>query len=106
MKNKTINALIEMGMPANIKGFHYIVEIMTMFQEDETLIFDKTTALYKKLAEKDNSTASRVERAIRHAFGSVLIKGNMQAVKKYLTHQNTTNGNLLNVLYLKLTQEE
>ncbi len=106
MKNRAINALIEMGMPANVKGFHYIVEIMVMSQEDESLIFDKTSSLYEKLAEKNNSTASQVERAIRTAFGTVLAKGNMHAVEKYLSNHNTTNGNLLSVLYLRLTQEE
>ena len=35
MKNKAIKALIEMGMPANIKGFQYIVEAMELFEADE-----------------------------------------------------------------------
>lgn len=34
MKNKAINALIEMGMPANVKGFHYIAEAMALLEED------------------------------------------------------------------------
>lgn len=34
MKNKTINALLEMGMPADIKGFHYIVDAMCLFEHE------------------------------------------------------------------------
>lgn len=105
MKNKAINVLIEMGMPADIKGFQYIVDAMLMF-ENEEIRTGKTTVLYYEIGKKHNATASRVERAIRHAFSIVLTKGNMEVVERYLSVQNTTNGNLLHVLYLRLTQEE
>ena len=105
MKNKAINALIEMGMPADIKGFQYIADAMLMFEND-AIRLGKTTSLYHEIGRKNNDTASCVERAIRHAFGIVLANGNLEAVEKYLTLQNTKNGNLLHVLYLRLTQEE
>lgn len=105
MKNRTVNALLSMGMPADIKGFGYIVEAMILFEEEEWRE-GKTTALYFKIAQRKNTTPSRVERAIRHAFGETLKKGNNEAIQKYLSFCNTTNGNLLHVLYLRLTQEE
>jgi hypothetical protein len=105
MKNKAVNALIEMGMPANIKGFGYIVDAMCLF-DDEKWLRGKTTDLYREIGRKNNTTMSRVERAIRHAFGIVLLKGNLEIVEKYITMQNTTNGNLLHTLYLRLTQED
>ena len=104
MRNKTINALIEMGMPADIKGFKYIVDAMELFENEENR-FGKTTVLYYEIGKKNNVTATSVERTIRHAFGIVLTKGNLESVEKYLTMQNYTNGNLLHVLYLRLTQE-
>lgn len=105
MKNKAINALIEMGMPADIKGFQYIIDAMCLF-EDEQWRTGKTTALYFKIGTMHDTTASRVERAIRHAFGVVLTKGNLKEVEKYLTILDTKNGNLLHVFYLRLTQEK
>ena len=45
MKNKTINALIEMGIPANIKGFKYIVDAMVLFSEDETFVYCKKNGI-------------------------------------------------------------
>lgn len=75
MKNKAINALIEMGMPANVKGFHYIAEAMALLEEDPSWKPGKTG------------------------------EGYLDAVEKYLTLQNTTNGNLLATLYLRLSQE-
>lgn len=105
MKNKAINALIEMGMPADIKGFYYIVDAMCLF-ENTSIRNEKTTSLYLRIGNMHETTTSRVERAIRHAFGIVLTKGNLEAVEKYLTMHNTTNGNLLHVLYLRLSQED
>lgn len=104
MKNRAINALLEMGMPADIKGFEYIVDIMIIYI-DENARHDGMISIYEKVAEKRNTTVSRVERAIRHAFKIVFDKGNLEAVKKYLSFGNTTNGNLLHVLYLRLEQE-
>ena len=105
MRSKTISALIEMGMPANIKGFHYIVESMCMFEKDSSFITGKTTILYKELSKMFNSTPSRVERAIRHAFSIVLTNGDLKVVQKYLTLQYKKNGNLLSTLYLRLSME-
>lgn len=104
MKNKAMNALLEMGMPANIKGFQYIAEAMELMEMEKTRYWGWMTALYWKLSEMHDDTPSRVERAIRHAFSIVLTKGCLEAVEKYLTMQNTTNGNLLSVFFLKLSQ--
>ena len=104
MKNRAINALIEMGMPADLKGFEYIVDMMVLYQDDKER-YDGIVNNYCTVAEKRNSTASKVERAIRHAFSVVLSRGNAVAVEKYLTFDNTTNGSLLHLLYLRLEQE-
>lgn len=105
MKNKAINALIEMGMPANTKGFRYIVDAMVLF-ENEAIRIGKTTSLYREIGTRNNATVAQVERAIRHAFSVVLTRGDLAIVEKYLTLQNTTNGNLLHVLYLRLSKED
>ena len=106
MKNKAMNALIDMGVPANIKGFKYIVEAMCLYSEEDIWKLSKATFLYEKIAEKNNDKVSTVERAIRHAFSIALTKGNINVVEKYLTFQNTTNANLLAVFYIRLSQEE
>lgn len=105
MKNKAINALLEMEMPADIKGFRYIVDAMVLF-EDVEIRTGKTTYLYHEIGKRNNASASQVERAIRHAFGNILQKGNMEKVEKYLTRKNTSNGSLLHIFYLRLTQED
>ncbi|MDE6492606.1 MAG: sporulation initiation factor Spo0A C-terminal domain-containing protein [Lactobacillus sp.] len=104
MKNKAINALIEMGMPANIKGFRYIAEAMALFEEDEIWMM-KTCMLYYKLSAMYNTTPGAVERAIRHAFSILVTRRELKTVEKYLSLQDTTNGNLLNAFFLRLSQE-
>lgn len=104
MKNKAMNALLDMGMPANIKGFQYIAEAMELFEADEIWSM-KISMLYYKLSMMYNTTSSAVERSIRHAFSVVLTRGKLGTVEKYLDLQNTTNGNLLTVFFLRLSLE-
>lgn len=104
MKNRAINALLEMGIPADIKGFMYIVDIMIIYL-NENIRYEGIMKIYGMVAKKRNTTISKVERAIRHAFSIALVKGNLDAAHKYLSFDNTTNGNLLHVLYLRLEQE-
>lgn len=106
MRNRAINALIEMGVSADTKGFYYIVDAMCMLAENESYVRGNTGALYECIAKKNSASYSRVERAIRHAFQSILTDGNTFMVDKYLSRSNTATGNLLRVLYIRLTQEE
>lgn len=105
MKNKAINALIEMGVTAGTKGFQYIVDAMVLF-ENEDVRSEQIMRVYEKIAAMHNASKSGVERCIRHAFETALSYGNLKASEKYLTTKKTTNGNLLHVLYWRLTQEE
>ena len=67
-KEKVEAVLFKMGMPANVKGFGYIVDSVLLLEEDSKI---KTTYLYFKVAQQHGTTGQRVERAIRHAFDIV-----------------------------------
>lgn len=105
MKKKVINALIEMGVPADLKGFRYIVDIICLYSENEKLISGKMMDVYQKVADMNEDKPSRVERSLRHAFSIVLTKGDSHFVNKYLSLQHTNNGALLATLYYKLKSE-
>lgn len=106
MKKRTIDALIELGVPANLAGFHYIVDAMEIYSKDETYVAGKTTVLYQKIADMHGHTYSGVERCIRLAFEKAVIYGNLNSLNKYMTSaQKPTNSNLLACLYLKLKYE-
>ena len=65
----TISKMLhELGIPSHIKGYLYIREGITRLYYDPDLIGAITKKLYPELAQKYDTTTSRVERAMRHAI--------------------------------------
>ena len=56
------------GIPAHIKGYHYIRSAITMMTDDMELAHSVTKVLYPAVAKEFDTTPQRVERAIRHAI--------------------------------------
>ena len=72
----------EIGVPAHIKGYMYLREAITMVYKDIELLGSITKVLYPDIAKKFNTTASRVERAIRHAIEVAWSRGNIDSISK------------------------
>ena len=104
-RSKIEDVLLAMGVPAGIKGFNYIVDAIEIFDERGTNI-SITKELYPAMAKKNNTTPSRVERAIRHAFEVVRKKGNSETVNKYIGTVNCNNSSSLKQLHMMLKREE
>lgn len=62
-----INTLRSVGVPANILGYEYLKQGISLILEDPSLINQITSGLYPRIAKASGSVSSRVERAIRHA---------------------------------------
>ena len=73
----------EIGVPAHIKGYQYLRDAIIFVIEDINLLGAVTKELYPMIAEKYNTTASRVERAIRHAIELAWDRGNIDLMNKY-----------------------
>lgn len=101
METNIVDILLSIGVPAGTKGFTYICDAMEMFDKDPYYAGGKIGVLYHEIAKKRDSTSSRVERAIRHAFVTAIKKGEKDQLKRYLDLSNTQNSNLLRTLYLK-----
>lgn len=85
MKSRNLDASItsiihEIGVPAHIKGYLYLREAITMVYNDVELLGSITKVLYPDIAKKFNTTASRVERAIRHAIEVAWSRGNLDSI--------------------------
>lgn len=103
---KIEDTLLSMGVPAGIKGFTYIADAIQIFDERGTDI-QITKELYPAVAERNSTTPSRAERAIRNAFGIVRSrKGNPEIVEKYIGFTNCNNSSSLKQLYMMLKREE
>ncbi|MFT8314640.1 MAG: sporulation transcription factor Spo0A [Clostridium sp.] len=72
----------EIGVPAHIKGYMYLREAITMVVDNIELLSAVTKELYPSIAKKYNTTASRVERAIRHAIEVAWSRGQVDTINK------------------------
>ena len=70
-------------MPAHIKGYQYLREAIIMTVEDMDVINAVTKVLYPEVARKFGTTASRVERAIRHAIEVAWDRGDVEVLNSY-----------------------
>ncbi|MGI6360864.1 MAG: sporulation transcription factor Spo0A [Bacillota bacterium] len=73
----------QMGVPAHIKGYQYLRDAIILVVNDIGLIGAVTKELYPMVAENHDTTASRVERAIRHAVELAWDRGNVDMMNKY-----------------------
>ena len=81
---RQITAIIhEIGVPAHIKGYQYLREAITQAVADMEVINAVTKVLYPAVARKFGTTASRVERAIRHAIEVAWDRGDLETLQKY-----------------------
>lgn len=72
--------LHEIGVPAHIRGYHYMREAIIMAINDIDVLNYITKELYPAIAKKCNTTPSRVERAIRHAIEVAWSRGQVDAI--------------------------
>lgn len=77
------NIIHEMGVPAHIKGYHYLRDAILMVIQEIGLLGAVTKELYPTIAQKYGTTPSRVERAIRHAIELAWDRGNVEMMTKY-----------------------
>ncbi len=73
----------EIGIPAHIKGYQYLREAIICAVNDMDVINAVTKVLYPEVAEKFNTTPSRVERAIRHAIEVAWDRGDVEVLQKF-----------------------
>ena len=108
LETEITNIIHEIGVPAHIKGYMYLREAITMVVNDMELLSAVTKELYPSIAKKYNTTASRVERAIRHAIEVAWGRGQIEAINKlfgYTVHNDKgkpTNSEFIAIIVDKL----
>jgi two-component system response regulator (stage 0 sporulation protein A) len=80
LEARVTNILHEIGVPAHIRGYHYMREAIIMAIADIDVLNYITKELYPSIAKKCNTTPSRVERAIRHAIEVAWSRGKVDAI--------------------------
>jgi two-component system response regulator (stage 0 sporulation protein A) len=101
----------QIGVPAHIKGYHYLRESIILSVENPDIINSVTKRLYPAVAKRFSTTSSRVERAIRHAIEVAWDRGDVDVLTSYFgyTIHNTkgkpTNSEFIAMIADKLRLE-
>lgn len=83
--------LHEVGVPAHIKGYLYLREAIAMVYNDIEILGGITKILYPDIAHRYGTTASRVERAIRHAIEIAWVRGNVDTISDIFSYTISYN---------------
>jgi two-component system response regulator (stage 0 sporulation protein A) len=92
LKQEVTKMLLNLGIPAHIKGYSYIRSGIILLYSEPELLGAITKTLYPKLAENYQSTSTRVERGMRHAIEVGWTRGNPEFINKLFgKRQKPTN---------------
>ncbi len=97
----------EIGVPAHIKGYQYLREAIMMSVKEADMLGSITKVLYPTIAEKYQTTSSRVERAIRHAIEVAWNRGRMETLDNLFGYTiNTGKGKPTNSEFIALIADK
>lgn len=99
--------LHQMGIPAHVKGYQYLRDAILYIMDDINLLGAVTKELYPLVGEKYNTSASRVERAIRHAIELAWNRGNVDMMIQYFGYTiNTEKGKPTNSEFIAMVADK
>lgn len=111
LDEKIANLFISVGIPAHIKGYQFLREAIKITVDDPEIINSITKKLYPSIAATFNTTASKVERAIRHAIEVAWNRGKIENInqifgmKIYSANEKPTNGEFIALVADKMLLE-
>ena len=103
------NLFLTLGIPAHIKGYQYLREAVRMVLENHDVINRITKELYPGIARRYDTTASKVERAMRHAIEVAWQRGRLETVnqmygyKVFKREDKPTNGEFIALVSDKIS---
>jgi len=103
------NLFLTLGIPAHIKGYQYLREAVRMVLEDHDIINRITKELYPGIARRFDTSASKVERAMRHAIEVAWSRGRLETVnqmygyKVFKREDKPTNGEFIALVSDKIS---
>ena len=108
---KVSDIFVTMGIPANIKGYRFLREAVMLSVEQPSIINYITKKLYPTIAQRHDTTPSKVERAIRHAIEVGWNRGRLDRineifnVKAFEVKERPTNGEFIALVADKMLLE-
>lgn len=112
LEEKISKIFINVGIPPHIRGYYFLREGVLMAVQDPRIISNITKRLYPLIGEKFSTSASKVERAIRHAIEVAWNRGrieninNILGVRAYVGAEKPTNGEFIALVADKMLLEK
>ncbi|MBS6861022.1 MAG: sporulation transcription factor Spo0A [Clostridiales bacterium] len=98
--------LHQIGVPAHIKGYHYLRDSILMAVRTPEIINAVTKQLYPSVAKDYETTPSRVERAIRHAIEVAWDRGDVDVLTGYFGYTiHNTRGKPTNSEFIAMISD-
>ena len=88
---ETTHILHEIGIPVHVRGYQYLRDAIILVVEEANYLEAVTKELYPTVASKHNTTASRVERSIRHAIELAWNRGNYRKKSEFFEYEVSYN---------------
>lgn len=99
--------LRELGVPAHLSGYGYVRQAIILAIDDKEALKYVTKELYPRIAKLNNTTSSRVERAIRHTIETTCLRGNTNAINEAFQHTiNPNKGKPTNSEFIALLADD
>ncbi len=111
LDEKITNIFITVGIPAHIKGYQFLREAIKMAIDNPDIINSITKRLYPEVAQRFDTSPSKVERAIRHAIEVAWNRGKIEninslfGVRVYNHNEKPTNGEFIALVADKMLLE-
>ena len=83
LENLVSDIMRQIGVPAHIKGYQYLRTSIILCVNDKEMLSSVTKILYPTVAKQYDTTASRVERAIRHAIEVAWNRGDVDVLSSF-----------------------
>lgn len=107
LEEQITNIIREIGIPAHIKGYMYLREAINIAIYNVECLSSVAKELYPEVAKKFNTTASKVERAIRHAIIIAWTRGNVETIEKLFGYTaSTEDGKLTNSEFIAFVADK
>ncbi len=107
LEDDVTQLLHEIGIPAHIKGYQYLRDAIIISVEEKEMLVSVTKVLYPAIAKKHGTTASRVERAIRHAIEVAWSRGQLEMIDEIFGYTvNSGKGKPTNSEFIALITDK
>lgn len=112
LDEKITSIFLSIGIPAHIKGYQFLREAIKIVIKNPESINSITKVLYPSIAEHFDTSASKVERAIRHAIEVAWTRGRIENINTifgyniYTKNDKPTNGEFIALIADRLLLEQ